>query len=105
MSCTLPPPTDQSAIADTGASSHYLRPNDPHFKAGINKPPITVGLPNGDLLQSITQAVQLPKQDRYAHIIPGLTHSSLVSIGKPCDAGYEATFKKDEQDIRSKTNI
>jgi hypothetical protein len=85
--------------------SHYIRPNDPHFSTtGINKSPITVALQNGNLLQSIMQACQLsrsqlPEQAREAHIIPGLTHSSLDSIGKLCDAGCEATFNKTEVQI------
>ena len=112
MSCTPPPSIDQTTIADIGASSHYLRPNDPHFKSGINKPPITVGLPNGNLLQSTTQEAcqlslpQLPEQARYAHIIPGITHISLVSIGKLCDAGCEATFDEAEvKIIKKKDNL
>ena len=104
MSRTPPQIISTTAIADTGASSHYLRPNDPHDKNGTTKPPITVGLPNGDLLQSTTQACQLslpqlPDKAREAHIIPGLTHSSLVSIGKLCDEGCEATFNKKEVHI------
>ena len=59
--------------------------------------PITVSLPNGDCLRSTTDACslalpQLPAEARDAHILPGLTHSSLVSIGKLCDAGCTATF-------------
>jgi hypothetical protein len=87
----------QTGIADTGASSHYIRPADPHTKTGASRPAILVGLPNGDILQS-TQAAcqlnlsQLPEQAREAHIIPGLTHSSLISIGKLCDSGCKATF-------------
>jgi hypothetical protein len=94
-----PPLTNTTtAIADTGASSsHYIRPNDPHITNGAYKQVIIVSLPNGNMLHSTTQACQLafpqlPVQAWEAHIIPGLTHSSLVSIVKLCDAGCEAHF-------------
>jgi hypothetical protein len=49
------------------------------------------------MLQSTNEAChlnlsQLPIQAREAHIIPGLSHSSLISIGKLCDEGCTATF-------------
>ena len=88
-----------TAIADTGASGHYIRSNDPHIKTNGTKIPILVGLPNGAVLQSTNTTCQLalpqlPTTAREAHIIPGLTHSSLVSIGQLCDAGCQATFDK-----------
>jgi hypothetical protein len=84
------------AIADTGASGHYIRPHDPHTSNGTTQEIITVGLPNGATLQSsITNCAldipQLPHKARKAHLIPGLTHSSLVSIGTLCDAGCKAS--------------
>jgi hypothetical protein len=39
---------------------------------------------------------QLPQDARRTHLLPGLTHSSLVSIGKLCDEGCEATFDKNK---------
>ena len=40
---------------------------------------------------------QLPITAREAHILPGLAHSSLLSIGKLCNAGCEAKF--DDQEV------
>ena len=54
-----PLPNHTSAIADTGASSHYLRPQDPHTTNGTHTQAISVSLPNGTMLQSTTQACQL----------------------------------------------
>jgi hypothetical protein len=93
---------------DTGASSHYLRSCDPHTTTGHTKPSITVGLPNSAMLQSTMAACQLslpqlPITAREAHILPGLAHSSLLSIGKLCDAGCEATFD-DQQVVITKNN-
>jgi hypothetical protein len=95
-----------TAIADTGASGHYIRPQDPHNSIGNTQATITVGLPNGNTLQSSTNNCtlsfpQLPIEARQAHLIPGLTHSSLVSIGVLCDSGCEATFD-DKQVIITK---
>jgi hypothetical protein len=88
------------AIADTGASGHYIRPqHDPHTSNSTTQDSITVGLPNGATLQSSNtncalNIPQLPHEARKAHLIPGLTHSSLVSIGTLCDAGCKATFDR-----------
>jgi hypothetical protein len=56
-----------------------------------------VALPNGTFLHSANEAChlalpQLPTTASEAHILPGLTHSSLISIAKLCDAGCKATF-------------
>jgi hypothetical protein len=98
------------AIADTGASGHYIRPQDPHQTDGTTQKTITVGLPNGDTLQSSTNNCslhlpQLPQDARNAHIIPGLTHSSLISIGTLCDAGCEATFHKTHVTVKKNNDI
>jgi hypothetical protein len=99
------------AIADTGASGHYIRPHDPHQSNGTTQNTITVGLPNGDTLQSSTNNCTLnlpqrPHDARAAHIIPGLTHSSLISIETPCDAaGCEATFNKTQVIVKKDDTI
>ena len=43
---------------------------------------------------------QLPLTAREAHLIPGLTHSSLISIGKLCDSGCTAIFDAQQVSIR-----
>ena len=91
-----PPPNDTSAIADTGATGHYLKPEAPNIPTTRMGPQITVGLPNGGRMQSTGHCQldlpQLPEAAREAHILPGLSHSSLLSIGKLCDAGCLAQF-------------
>jgi hypothetical protein len=101
------------AIADTGASGHYsIRPLDPHTTNATTQTTITAGLPNGDTLQSndtecALDIPQLPQEARQAHLLPGITHSSLVSsIGKLCDVGCEATFNKDKVVVsKDKTTV
>ena len=60
--------------------------------------PIQVKQPNGQILQStkgcILELTTLSEKAREAHILPGLAHSSLLSIGRLCDDGCEATFKQ-----------
>jgi hypothetical protein len=109
MSQSPPSQYAKTGIADTGASSHYICTSDPHTTTGNTKPTIIIGLPNGVMLQSTTAACQLslpqlPITAREAHILPGLAHSSLVSIGKLCDAGCEAKFDNQEVVI-TKNNI
>jgi hypothetical protein len=74
--CHTPTTRNITAIADTGASGHYLRTADPYNTDGTTKSPILVGLPNGASLQSnnkpCTLALpQLPQAARDAHILPG----------------------------------
>jgi hypothetical protein len=42
----------------------------------------------------------LPRAAREAHTIPGLTHSSLISIGKLWDAGCTAEFNHEKVVIK-----
>lgn len=98
-----------TAIADSGATGHYIKPSDPHQKTGASQHIITVGLPNGAFLNSTNEDClldlpQLSKQARQAHIIPELKNSSLISIGKLCDAGCIAKFDKNYVVIQQNGN-
>ena len=86
--------------ADTGASKHYLRPNDAQLLTNINNAasPITVHLPNNDTIQSTTSG-QLPfgaltDLAKQAYILPSLTNSLLLSIGQLCNENCIAIFTK-----------
>ena len=66
-------------------SGHYLKAESPRY-------------PNGQILH-YTKGCQLasstlPEEAREAHILPGLAHSSLISIGKLCDVGCEYSFNQ-----------
>ena len=98
-----------TAIADSGATGHYIKPSDPHQTTGTSQPIITVGLPNGAHLQStgencMLDLPQLNQQARQAHILPELKNSSLISIGKLCDAGCIAKFDKNHVVIQQNGN-
>jgi hypothetical protein len=53
-------------------------------------------MPNGTTIQlSHTCNLLLmgfPPQERQAHILPGLVHNSLISVGQLCDNGFSVTF-------------
>jgi hypothetical protein len=53
-------------------------------------------MPNGTTIQSSHTCnlllTGLPPQARQAHILPGLVHNSLISVGQLCDNGCTVTF-------------
>ena len=95
-----PPPPSTSpapAIADTGASAHYLVSTAPCTDKRTASPGIHVELPNGASLHSSHTATlqlhpSLPPAACESHIFPDFAHSSLLSIGQLCDNGCIATF-------------
>jgi hypothetical protein len=57
-------------------------------------------MPNGTTIQSAHTCnlllTGLPPQARQAHILPGLAHNSLISVGQLCDKGCSVTFTHDQ---------
>jgi hypothetical protein len=57
-------------------------------------------MPNGTTIQSSHTCslllTDLPPQSRQAHILPGLVHNSLISVGQLCDNGCSVTFTQDQ---------
>jgi hypothetical protein len=57
-------------------------------------------MPNGTTIQSSHTCdlllADLPPQERKAHILPGLVHNSLISVGKLCDSGCDITFTQEQ---------
>jgi hypothetical protein len=48
----------------------------------------------------------LPPQARQAHILPGLVHNSLISVGKLCDNECSVTFTQDQVMVsKNGTNV
>ena len=85
------------AIADSGATSHFLLPNAA-FQCIPTKKNITVMLPNGATLNTTTQCRlqinNLSQQAASGFALPGLAKHSLVSVSKLCDDDCEVTFDK-----------
>jgi hypothetical protein len=57
-------------------------------------------MPNGTTIQSSHTCdlllADLPPQARKAHILPGLVHNSLISVGKLCNIGCDVTFTQEQ---------
>jgi hypothetical protein len=57
-------------------------------------------MPNGTMIQSSHTCdlllTDLPPQERKAHILPGLVHNSLISVGQLCDNGCSITFTQEQ---------
>ena len=72
------------AVADVGATSHFLFPGTPVKNIQPLTTPLVIILPDGQTLKSTHTCVLdtpwLPKSAPEAHIFPGLAHMSLVSI-------------------------
>ena len=104
---TVNPPSTKAnhkpvhAVADSGATSNYLRPNDTHCATSVepdNNGP-TVVLPNGATITSNSKAQlplspQLSSTAQQAHVLPGLMNTSLLSVGKFCDDDCDVLFRK-----------
>jgi hypothetical protein len=62
--------------------------------------PLKIKLPDGSFIESThtcnLDIPWLPAHMTEAHIVPGLSHSSLISTRKFCDAGCKVTFDADE---------
>ena len=104
-----PPTNNQTGIVDTGATRHFLQPTAPQKQYTTGAPPIVVGIPNGKTMRSTQecelQLDQLPAQARTGHILPGLAHHSLISIGHLCDAGCTAEFNSNTVNVKKYGNI
>ena len=100
--------TPHKLIADTGATGHFLSTDyiaiDHSNEGVINiQPaavPINVELPDASQIVSTHTAHLdipcLPPQATEAHLFPALGPTSLLSIGKLCDAGCETLFRAHE---------
>ena len=68
------------AVADAGATGHFVLPGTPVINIKIERHPLKINLPDGDCLTSThTYTLDipwLPKEAKEAHIVPDLdTHS------------------------------
>ena len=85
---------------DSGASKHFLKQTDTNILKSINKTnPMSVILPNKKKLLSKTSGQlqlhpSITKPASTAHVLPGMTNSSLLFIGQLCDDDCIAVFHK-----------
>ena len=91
-------PKLNEAIADTGTTGHFILPGAPMDDVRPAARPIEIEMPNGTTEKS-THTCQLripdmPREAKEAHVVPGLSHSSLILIKKLCKEGCEVRFKE-----------
>ena len=86
---------DNLSVADTGTTGHYLTLDLPCNNKQQYVRPLPIQMPNGEIITSTHTALlsrqYLTIQACKGHIFPGLNRA-LLSIGKLCDHGCEATF-------------
>ena len=88
IACNITRVTDKpklsEAIGDTGTTGHFIRPGAPVDDVKITTQPIEIEMPNGEIECSshtcYLRIPNLPRELREAHTVPGLSHSSLISI-------------------------
>ena len=83
------------AVADAGATGHFVLPGTPVTNVKIARHPLNINLPDGDCLTSThtftLDIPWLPNEAKEAHIVPGLVHASLISIKILCNVGCKVT--------------
>ena len=96
-------------IADAGATGHFLQPGTPAKKIRPTNNPISISQTDGGKLESTHECdidkIQLPQAARAAHIVPGLAHTSLVSINMLIDAGFKVTYDTKHVRVFYKGNV
>jgi hypothetical protein len=92
--------TNDTAIIDSGCTSIFLSATAPWNNKQEAHVPLSVNMPNRTTIQSSHTCdlllADLQPQARKAHILPGLVHSSLISVGKLCDNGCNVTFTQEQ---------
>jgi hypothetical protein len=87
-------------MLDSGCTSNFLSAAAPCSDKQAAHVPLNVNMPNGTTIQSSHTCTllltDLPPQARQAHILPGLVHNSLISVGQLCDSKCSVTFTQDQ---------
>jgi hypothetical protein len=94
----IPPKTITMGISDSGATGHFLQDDAPVTNKQVALHPIRITLPDGNKIQSShtcnLDIPWLPHEITAGHIVPKLTHTSLLATRQFCDHGCEVTFTK-----------
>jgi hypothetical protein len=93
-------PTDDTAFLDSGCTRNLLSAASPCCDKQAPHVPLNVNMPSGTSIQSSHTCnlllTDLPHQSRQAHILPGLVHNSLISVGQLCKNECSVTFTHDQ---------
>jgi hypothetical protein len=92
--------TNDTSILDSGCTSNFLSATAPCNNKQEAHVPFSVNMPIGTMIQSSHTCdlllADLPPLTRKAHILPGLVHNSLISVGQLCDNGCNVTFTQEQ---------
>jgi hypothetical protein len=92
--------TNDTAILDSGCTSNFLSAAVSCSDKQAAHVPLNVNTPNGTTIQSSHTCnlllTDLSPQARQTHILPGLVHNSLISVGQLCDSGCSVTFTQEQ---------
>jgi hypothetical protein len=93
-----PPASIEMGISDSGATGHFLKDDAPVTNKQVAQNPITITLPDGNHIRSThtcnLDIPWLPDEMTAGHVVPKLSHTSLLATRQFCDNGYEVTFTK-----------
>ncbi len=100
LNTTAPFKIDKSlGVANAEATGNFLQPGTSVQNLHPTKNPITISQPDGSKLISTHECdidnPELPPKARAAHIVPGMAHTSLLSIKMLVDAGCNVRYQKD----------
>ena len=97
------------AISDSGAAAYFLVEGAPIINMREAENPITIKLPDVSLIYSThignLDIPWMPDSMIVAHIVPGLSHSSLISTKVFCDAGCKVMFDEWEWKVYYKGEL
>jgi hypothetical protein len=92
--------TNDTAILDSGCTINFLSAAAPCSDKQAAHVPLNANMPNGTTIKSSHTCnlllTYLPPQARQAQILPGLVHTSLISVRQLCDNGCSVTFTQDQ---------
>jgi hypothetical protein len=87
-------------MLDSGCTINLLSTAAPCSDKQAAHVPLNVTMPNDTTIQSSHTCslllTNLPQQAWQAHILPGLVHNSLISVGQLCDNECSVTFTQDQ---------
>jgi hypothetical protein len=91
---------DDTAILDSGCTSNCLSATAPCTSKQAAHVPLNVNMPNGTSIQLSHTCdlllTDLPSQSRKEHILPGMVHNSLLSVGQLCNSRCDVIFNKEQ---------
>ena len=84
------------AVTDSGSMRNFILLGTKVSNMEISKKPLTINLPDGTRLKSThtceINVPRLPKESRQAHDVPGIAHTSLISMKILTYAGCKVVY-------------